>query len=557
MPNILVALALCPWIAVTAAAQSQTFGSLTPVQTSANDKVGESIDVSGAVAVIGGPNHDGVAPAPHGGAWIYERTTSGNWTQTEYLLPADLPLQAEFGAAVAADGDWVMVGAPGDNTLFPGSSGSGSAYVYRRQPGGSWLQTQKLYASDATLGADFGNSIAIDGDLAVVGAPLAQSLGGNTGAAYVFERQPNGLWTEIAKVVEIVGTGSDKLGFDVAISGERVLLGAHQQDDSGISSGAAYLFERQADGSWPRVATLLASDGAAGDFFGYSVALSGDRAVCGAYLDDDQYSGSGSAYLFERQGNGTWLQVQKVIALTDLPVHFGQAVAIDGDIVLVGCLNEIVEFHIDAGAVHVWRRTASGLYEPLEVLHHGSGPGTDERFGKSVAIDGGLIAVGSNEQDEVAPDGGLGELFYGYAGSPTAGPLVQGTGSPGCNGPQVLGTNSPTLIASAGFGFTCTNAPPSSPGFLLIGTAADVTGSDLLGLGVLLHVDLLASASTLLLPFASDALGSGFASVPIPDSPTLVGAVLHAQGLWIWSSCPLPPLGLSSSKLLSITIGSL
>ncbi|QDU65385.1 FG-GAP repeat protein [Engelhardtia mirabilis] len=536
-----------------AAAQSYTLATLSPQDTSADDLIGSACDVSGTTAIVGGYGHDDGGTPGTGAAWIFDRVAGGDWSESVELQPADGLLSTRFGWAVAIDGDVAMVGAYRDDTLF---NDAGSVYVYTRQGSGTWLQTGKLAASDATAGAEFGHAVSIDGNFAVVGAPGAKSGFETSGAGYVFERQPDDSWLEIAKLASDDNLGNDELGFDASISGSRVVLGAHLQDDNGNSSGAAYVYERQNDGTWLETAKLLASDGVASDYFGYSVAVSGDNIVCGAWLDDDFGSGTGSAYVFELQAGNTWLEVAKLLpGINQSNGHFGQSVAIDGDYALIGAIHQIVNFKLDAGAAYGFRRDGGGGW-PLVQSYFYDDIKSDQNFGHCVALDDGVAVIGSSDNDEFAFNGGLAQVFYTYEGSSDPAPVVQGAGTPGCNGPQVIGLALPAQIDTAGFGFTCTNAPASSTGFLLVGNVADITGSDILGLGVTLHVNVLLSTPTLLLDFASDASGNGLAPVPLPNSPSLVGAVLHAQAVWAWSSCVLPPLNLSSSNLVSFTISA-
>ena len=175
---------------------------------------------------------------------------------------------------------------------------SGSADIDERQADGSWSETAKLTASDGDVNDYFGRSVAISGDTALVGAHLNDDNGSMSGSAYIYQRQADGSWGETSKLTATDGDSGDYFGHSVAISGDTALVGAYQDDDNGSDSGSAYLYQRQADGSWSEVAKLTASDGAAGDRFGFSVAISGDTALVGAYQDDDNGDSSGSAYIY-------------------------------------------------------------------------------------------------------------------------------------------------------------------------------------------------------------------------------------------------------------------
>ena len=194
----------------------------------------------------------------------------------------------------------------------------------------------KLLDSNGEASDGFGGSVAVDGDTAVIGALQADGNVGGTGAAFVFLRNA-GVWTEQAKLSAIDGAASDGFGGSVALEGDTVVIGAIFHDDNGSNSGAAYVFTRSA-GVWTEQAKLTASDGAASDLFGRSVAVDGDTAVIGADDDDDNGTNSGSAYVFIRSGI-TWTEQQKLAASDGAPFdRFGESVAVSGTTVVIGAI---------------------------------------------------------------------------------------------------------------------------------------------------------------------------------------------------------------------------
>ncbi len=204
----------------------------------------------------------------------------------------------QFGASVAVAGDTAVVGARlnDDN-----GSNSGSAYIFQRDAGGidNWGQVKKLLASDAASFDLFGHSVAVAGDTAVVGARLNDDNGSGSGSAYIFQRDAGGIdnWGQVKKLLASDAATSDIFGVSVAVAGDTALVGAYLNDDNGRNSGSAYIFQRDEGGvdNWGQVTKLLASDAAAFDLFGVSVAVAGDTALVGAYLNDDD---NGSAYVF-------------------------------------------------------------------------------------------------------------------------------------------------------------------------------------------------------------------------------------------------------------------
>ena len=247
-----------------------------------DDQFGRSVAVSGDTAVIGAwRDNDGGTNS--GSAYVFTR--SGEvWSQQAKLTASDPAAFDRFGSSVAISGDTAVIGAYSD----------GSAYVFSRS-GGVWSQQAKLTASD-DAGNFFGWSVAVDGDTVVIGAYLADYRGSSSGSAYVFTRS-GGVWSQQAKLTPSDLAAGDEFGISVVVSGDTAVIGAHGNDDGGSNSGSAYVFSRSG-GGWSQQAKLTASDHAADDRFGRSVAISGDTAVIGAFLDDDGGTDSGSAYVF-------------------------------------------------------------------------------------------------------------------------------------------------------------------------------------------------------------------------------------------------------------------
>jgi hypothetical protein len=315
-----------------------------------NDLFGISVAVSGDTVVVGA-RYDDDNGSNSGSAYIFTRDVAGSltasWTERQFLLASNGATNDYFGSSVAVDGDTVAVGAYLDDDM---GADSGSAYIFTRDVAGSltasWTERQFLMASDGAPNDHFGWSVAVSGDTVAVGA---YGNGASTGAAYIFTRASAGSltasWTERAKLLASDGAGDDQFGFSVAVDGDTVAVGAKYDDDNGTNSGSAYIFTRDVAGSltatWTQRAKLLPSDGATSDYFGRSVAVSGDTVAVGALGDDDKASNSGSAYIFTRVGAGSltasWAELQKLLASDGAADdNFGFSVAVDGDTVVVG-----------------------------------------------------------------------------------------------------------------------------------------------------------------------------------------------------------------------------
>jgi nucleoside-specific outer membrane channel protein Tsx len=255
-----------------------------------DDQLGISAALSGNTALVGTINHS--ARGHHAGA-VYVFVRDGTrWTQEAKLTAADGEAEDQFGISVAISGDTAVVGAYGDDDL---GSGSGSAYVFVRS-GTTWTQQAKLTAPDSAAGDQFGISVAVSRDTAVVGANLDDDHGPDSGSAYVFVRSGT-TWTHQAKLTAPDGTAGDQFGVSVAVAGDQVLVGMPNDNDRGAGSGSAYVFVRSG-ATWTQTAKLWAIDGTSADLFGTAVALSETTALVGALGDDDLGSSSGSAYAY-------------------------------------------------------------------------------------------------------------------------------------------------------------------------------------------------------------------------------------------------------------------
>ncbi|HUU96596.1 MAG TPA: FG-GAP repeat protein [Phycisphaerae bacterium] len=300
---------------------------LTPEDHRPGTGFGRSPGVDGNRAVAGAPYDDIYGPST-GSAYVFEYS-GGVWSQAAKLLASDGSERDRFATSVAISGDYVVVGAIYD--------GAGSAYVFERQTDGTWAQVQKLVASDAQGGDEFGGSVAICGQVILVGARGDDDQGFSSGAAYVFEHEADGCWSQAAKLHASDGRFLMNFGYSVSVSGNLALIGAPTADGQVDWSGAAYVFERTTDGTWVELAKLFANDGGVSDEFGYSVSVSRNVAVVGAIYHGDPGWEPGAAYVFARGLDEIWSQAAKVVP--DDGEHldwFGNAVAVSGNIAVVG-----------------------------------------------------------------------------------------------------------------------------------------------------------------------------------------------------------------------------
>ena len=366
---------------------------LTGADGAADDNFGWSIAISGDTAVVGAPYDQVGANAYQGSAYVFVR--SGRiWSQQTQLTAVDGAAGDYFGWSVAISGDTVVVGAPYDDVGANGNQGA--AYVFVRS-GATWSQQQQLTAADGAAGDNLGTSVTISGNTVAVGAPY-DGVGANAdqGSAYVFVRS-GALWSQQQQLIAVDGAALDYFGWSVAISGDTVVVGA-ANDDIGATAdqGSAYVFVRSG-AVWGLQAHVAAADGLAGDYFGNSVAISGDTVVVGAYYDDiGANADQGSAYVFVRSGTA-WSQQAQLTAADGLVFdRFGTSVAISGDTVVAGAPYDDVGANGNQGSAYVFVR--SGTIWSQQQLTAVDGAAADH-FGYSVAIWGDTVPVGANVDD--------------------------------------------------------------------------------------------------------------------------------------------------------------
>ena len=353
----------------------------------ASDWFGVSVALSGSTALVGAYNKTIGANSRQGAAYAFGRSGT-TWTQQTLPSPADGAAGDNFGYSVGVSGTTAVIGA------YHKSNNQGAAYVYV-QSGITWSQQgSTLTANDATAGDYFGNSVAVSGSLALVGA-FIKKVGANTsqGEAYIFA-QSGSTWSPqpaSGGLTESYGGASDDFGYSVAVSGTTAIVGAfHKTLGANANQGAAYVFD-QSGSQWSLLQQITAGDGAAGDNFGKSVAVSGSTAVIGALNKTVGANGTqGAGYVFTRGGTGFWAQQPStgpalIAADGAANDQFGAAVAVSGTSVLVGASNKSA----GAGAAYLFvQNGASWSQQKTSVA------GTS-RFGGAVALSGSTAIVGA------------------------------------------------------------------------------------------------------------------------------------------------------------------
>ncbi len=322
---------------------------LTALDAGANDRFGTSLAIQGNRAIVGAA--DDIPGSAPGSAYLFDvdpaSPTFGD--QLFMLTSSDPTKKDDFGEAVAISGNTAIVGSPG-------SSGSGSVYVFDVTTG---AQLFELTGSDTSAGDKFGVRVAMNGNIAIIGASRNDAEGNDAGAAYLFDLTDPSNPVEIRKLVASDARGTSQFGLSVAIDGDTAIVGARFATGGFASSGAAYLFDVNTGNELYK---LTSTDSWIFDEFGRYVAISDDTAIVGARFQDSEGNNAGAAYVFDvATGNLVRKLTASDIAAGD---EFGSSVAIRGNTALVGSLFDD-DAGINSGSVYLFE---SSIPEPSSFL---------------------------------------------------------------------------------------------------------------------------------------------------------------------------------------------
>lgn len=379
-----------------------------------DDKFGYAVAATRDIVAVGQPEDDHNNGT--GSAFIFARRLDGSeaWDEMKKLYPPSGGSGDRFGYAIALSGDLLVVGAPENNTR---GTDAGAAYIFARHQGGSnqWGFVQRLTASDGAEDDEFGNAVSIDGDTIVIGAHDDNDRGSDSGSAYVFVRGETN-WVQIRKLTAADGSSDDEFGYSVGIHGDTLVVGARDHNASGGDSGAAYVFERNQGGSnnWGQVKKLLHHNASSDDHFGTSVAIERDLIVVGSPSDNATDTDSGSAYIFGRHqgGSNQWGQVKMLLASDgSASDRFGRSVGVDGDNVVVGASGANAR-GTDSGAAYLYSRNAGGTnnWGQTEKFIPGNNS-ANGHFGFALAVEHSTLVVGAPFEE---PGGGKEGTIYIY-----------------------------------------------------------------------------------------------------------------------------------------------
>lgn len=370
---------LTPRPTVTETPSSSSTGPvrLTAADGEPEDGFGLSVAVSEDTALVGAVGYADDNGRNAGTVYVFERA-GGEWSQRARLAPADGDDGDQFGSSVALDDDTALVVAWRDE--HPNGFAAGSAYIFERA-GGDWTQQAKLAPVDGEPREQFGSSATLNDGTALVGVRYDD---GSAGSAYVFERSGSS-WSQQAKLTADDRDSGDYFGEVVSLSGDTALVGAVQDEDpNGHSAGSAYVFDR-AGGQWSQRAKLVSDSGGSGDFLGRGVALAGRTALVGSPGPGaSRESQTGAVYVFEDSG-GSWTQKGKLIPSNgDSEDAFGGRIATAADTALVSAVGDEDPNGTEAGSAYIFGRSSGTWSQQAKLVAPEGEP--EDSFGWSLAM---------------------------------------------------------------------------------------------------------------------------------------------------------------------------
>lgn len=379
-------------------------------------------------------------------------------TEQQQISPLQAASNDFFGFSLSLDNDQLLVGAYQNDEA---GIDAGSVYAFERNPDGSFIQKQQIYASVPASSGRFGLSVDVNDDVAIVSSFELDFFTGQLGSVYIFKKSKNGFWTEQQKISPpegLVGffgfqvkfhedqafvsvfqsNGSGKIliyqqagrknwtlfqelvpqdaqkgmrfGSSLSLNGDQAVIGSYWDSESEFHAGSAYIFEKDENGVWAEQQKIMPAGLAANDFFGHSVSMDQDQLIVGAYGDDEKGIAAGSVYLFEKNSAGNWNKKQKFMA-SDAAAdsRFGKSVAIAENKFIVGASSHSLN-GIKSGKAYFFEKGANGTWEEFKKF----GPSQfsdDDFFGSQVDLEGDVAAISAYGSDFNGSDAGLAYLF--------------------------------------------------------------------------------------------------------------------------------------------------
>ena len=447
-----VAILLGPAAAASAQSPLQTF---SPAAAVAGAGHGAALAADGDVIVAGAPYQKVGTHTYQGAAWVYRRV-GGTWIEEQQLVSADGAAYDLFGASVSLQGDLILVGAPGDHAGWDDLPGVGRVHAFRWN-GATWAPAGFIDSPLIVADTFFGSSVAQHGDVVVIGADLGRF-------ARVYRWHGSDLQFE-AHLQAPAGPAGDFFGYVVRVHGDVIAVSAVEADvGPSVDQGAVYVY-RWNGLAWAAEQTLLADDGQPVDWFGESLDCGQDVIAVGAARHDLSAGDTdeGAAYVFRWNGSA-WSQEQKLLTSTGQPGDdLGRSIVVRGGLLAVGAAGEFLPTGPLPGSVTLFHEVAGSWVEGAHLELPDAAAG--DQFGAAVALTGGLLAVGASLDDVGAKtDVGSAAVYsvLGAAWSDLGHALPGALGAPSLTGEGTLQAGSPLALSLH-------DARPSAPTALVLG----------------------------------------------------------------------------------------
>jgi hypothetical protein len=389
-----------------------TISNPNTYSTSDNDTFGWSVAISGNYAIVGAPDEDDAGGTGSGKAYIFNVTTGALLFTLNNPNAYSTSTDDRFGWSVDISGNYAIVGAYYEDDS--GGTDSGKAYIFNVTTGTLLFTLNNPNTYSTSADDRFGYSVAISGNYAIVGAPDEDDAGGtSSGKVYIYNVTTGALLFTLNNPNAYGNSTSDRFGWSVAISGNYAIVGANAEDDAGgTESGKAYIFNVTTGALLYTLNNPNAYSTSAADGFGWSVAISGNYAIVGAYYEDDT-SGtiSGKAYIYNVTTGTLLFTLNNPNAYsTSTNDEFGGKVAISGNYAIVGAYFEDDAGGANSGKAYIYNVTTGQLLYTLD-NPTASGTSAFDYFGYPVGISGNYAIVGAYLEDDAGNNSGKAYMF--------------------------------------------------------------------------------------------------------------------------------------------------
>jgi hypothetical protein len=432
---------------------------LAPPELLDNDEFGSTTAMSGDKLAVGAPNDAGAGTFR---GVVYTFQWSGSmWVQDSTVLaPTELSDSDRFGSAIAMSGDKLAVG-----SYYYDGVGFNRGGVFTYQWSGSvWVQDSTILSPTELLDSDsFGYSIDMDGDKMIVSAPYEDGAGSAAGAVYTFQWSGSAWVQDSTVLIPAELLAGDNFGISLTLSGDKMAVGASGDDGAGSNRGVVYTYQWSGS-AWVQDSSILSPTELLDNYyFGHALVMVDDKLAVGAYRDSGVGPNRGAVYTFQWSGSA-WVQDSTMLAPTELldSDNFGRYIDMNNNTIVVGTPNDD-DVSPNAGAVYTFQWSGSAWVQDSTVLAPSELLSGDQ-FGRSIVLDGDKLAVGAPRDAGAGTFRGIVYAFSAISStnSPTMSPTNNPTTAPS-NSPTSSPTKNPTSSPTSSPTKNPTSSPTSSP----------------------------------------------------------------------------------------------